>query len=89
MAVNIGFPQGLGGWGGGVRLTRTLTDVMEKDTGDDGCTGDGRDGHPDMTRGKAVPLGTRLVGDDGLQERVHDTADKCQEGATVVHHRDS
>ena len=74
--------------GGDVKLARTLTNV-KKDTGDDGCGGNGRDGHPYAACGKAVPLGTRFVRDDGLQERVHNTADKRQKGTAVVYHGDS
>ena len=65
------------------------TDKCEKDTGDDSSAGNGRDGQPDVARGEAVPLGTRFVRDDGLQERVHDTADESQKGAAVVDHGDS
>lgn len=65
------------------------TDKCKKDTGDHSCTGNGRDGHPYVAGGEAVPLGTRFVRDDGLQERVHDTADKSQKGTAVVDDWDS
>ena len=61
-------------------------DRRSKDTGYDSCAGHSRDGHSHVARGKAVPLGTGFVSDDGLQERVHDAADKRQKGTAVVDH---
>lgn len=67
---------------------RADSDKRSKDTGDDRRAGHSRDGHSHVARGKAVPLGTGLVGDDGLQECVHDAADKRQKGTAVVDHGD-
>lgn len=61
-------------------------DKRSKDTGYDSCAGHSRDGHSHVARGKAVPLGTGFVRDDGLQERVHDAADERQKGTAVVDH---
>lgn len=61
-------------------------DKRSKDTGYDSCAGHSRDGHSHVACGKAVPLGTGFVRDDGLQERVHDAADKRQKGTAVVDH---
>ena len=68
---------------------RADPDKHSKDTGYDRRAGHSGDGHSHVARGKAVPLGTGLVGDDGLQERVHDAADKRQKRAAVVDHGDS
>ena len=62
---------------------------MQKDTGDHSCAGNGRDGHPHVARGEAVPLGTRFVRDDGLQECVDHTTDKSQKGTAVMDQGDS
>ena len=87
LAVSLSFLH-FGGTGARWRGCQACkdTDKRSKDTGYDSCAGHSRDGHSHVARGKAVPLGTGFVRDDGLQERVHDAADKRQKGTAVVDH---